>query len=232
MKTIVIRVDEKIYEELEKKAKAEGFLTVSEYVYSLTLRALEQQIEKESEMHKKVQLSLDKIVTILERRLQDKLNPFTSKVDDLGKRMADVIERIENLEQKVTNIESQLSSVIRREMEKKEEKVISKKTAIDILREQKVMFERDIASRIKDRDSFFAKLQKSGAVIVEAKDERIAIENTFWNEFTKKLENIATANEDEIKKILDPIEYKLFSKLRESAIIVYDATLKKWIVYP
>lgn len=231
MKTIVIRVDEKIYEELEKKAKAEGFLTVSEYIYSLTLRTLGQQIEKESEVQKKVQLSLDKIIAVLERRLQDKLNPFTSKIDDLGKRIADIIERIENLEQKVADIENQLSSTIRREREKKEEKVIPKKTAIDILKEQKIMFERDIASRIKDRDSFFAKLQKSGAIIVEAKDERIAIESTFWSEFVKKLENITTTNEDEIKKILDPIEYRLFSKLRESAIIVYDATLKKWVVY-
>jgi len=231
MKIIMIRVDEKIYEELEKRAKAEGFLTVSEYIYSLALRALGQQPEKEGEAQKKTQLSLDKIIAVLERRLQDKLNPFTSKVDDLGKRIADIIERIENLEQKVADIENQLSSTIRREREKKEEKVVSKKTAIDILRERKVIFERDIASKIKDRDSFFAKLQRSGAMIIEAKDERIVVESTFWNEFVKKLESIATANEDEIKKILDPIEYRLFSKLRESAIIVYDATLKKWVVY-
>ncbi len=233
MKAVVIRVDEKIYDELEKKAKAEGFLTISEYIHSLILRSLGQrvEIEKESEAQKKVQLSLDRIVNILERRLQDKLNPFTSKVDDLGKKMASIIERIEDLEQRLTNIENQFSSTIKKEREKEKERIIPKKSAIDILKEQKIMFERDIASRIKDRDSFFAKLQKNGAIIVETKDERIAIENTFWNEFIKKIESITTNNEDEIKKILNSMEYRLFNKLKESAIIAYDAALKKWAIY-
>lgn len=48
---------------------------------------------------------------------------------------------------------------------------------MNILKKQELCL-RDIASKIRDRDSFFTKLGKKGTVILKTKDERIAVEPT------------------------------------------------------
>ena len=229
MKVITIKVDDKLYEELEKKVKVEGLLTVSEYVKVLVLKDLGKQ-EKESieEATKKAQITLDKITLLLERRLQDRINPFTSKIDELNRKIAEVVERVESIEQKIMEIEEKLKTKREAETQIRAEHRVPKKTAIDILKEQKVIFERDIASRIKDRDSFFARLERSNAKVIEAKDERIAVDPNFWENFIKKIAAITTNNDDDIRKVLDAIENRLFYKLKESALIVYDNISKRW----
>ncbi len=230
MKIITIKIDEKLYEELEKKAREEGLLTIAEYIRSLIMRELGKQSKEEvvSETSKKTQATLDRIILLLERRIQDKINPFTSKVDELSRKTAEIVERIEGIEQKILEMEERLKIKSSAEAHIKAEHKAPRKTAIDILKEQKVIFERDIANRIKDRDSFFAKLEQSNAKVIEAKDERIAVDPNFWENFIKKIMKISTNNDDEIKQALDSIESRLFYKLKESAIAIYDNTTKKW----
>ncbi|MEM4503008.1 MAG: CopG family transcriptional regulator, partial [Ignisphaera sp.] len=153
--------------------------------------------------------------------------PFTQKVDDLGRKVAELLERLEVVEERLFKLEETIKTVeTRREEIKVQEK--SRKSAIEILKEQKVMFEKDIANKIRNRDSFFARLEREGAIVIEAKDERIAVEPSFWNSFVNKLKLTKTNNDDELKKIFDPIEFKLLQKLKESALIVYDGTSKSW----
>ncbi|MEM4009160.1 MAG: hypothetical protein QXZ50_00170 [Ignisphaera sp.] len=235
MKTIIIRVDEKTYEELLARAKSEGFLTVSEYARALIAKSLGREpVAKETteKTEKSTTVTADKIVQLLERRIQDKINPFTSKIDELNRRYGEFIERLEALEERVKILEEKIVSSYQASEKSvgKEKKGGSKKSAIDILREQKVIFERDIATRIRDRDSFFSKLEREGAKIIEGKDERIAVEPAYWNEFIKKIESLNTNNDEELQKILDAIDLQLFKKLKESALLVYNTTLKKWQV--
>ncbi|MCS7111353.1 MAG: ribbon-helix-helix domain-containing protein [Ignisphaera sp.] len=230
MRIVSVKIDDKLYEELEKRAKEEGFLTIAEYVRSLIMRELGKQGKEETidELPKKPQAALDRIVLLLERRIQDKINPFTSKVDELSRKTAEIVERIEGIEQKILEMEERLKMKSDVESRMKTEHKAPRKTAIDILKEQKVIFERDIASRIKDRDSFFARLEQSNAKVIEAKDERIAVDPDFWENFTKKILTIGTNNDDEIRRALDSIESRLFYKLKESALVVYDNTTRKW----
>ncbi|MEM4627538.1 MAG: ribbon-helix-helix protein, CopG family [Ignisphaera sp.] len=221
MRIIVIKIDDKLYEELEKRVKDEGLLTISEYIRSLIMRELgKQSVDEVGDASRRSQLVLDRIVSLVERRIQDRINPFTFKIDELS--------RIEGIEQKIVEIEEKLKTRGETETRMKVEHKTARKTAIDILKEQKVIFERDIASRIKDRESFFAKLEQSSAKVIEAKDERIAVDPNFWESFIRKLSTITTNNDDDIKKILDSIESRLFYKLKESALLVYDNITKKW----
>lgn len=229
MKIIVIKIDDKLYEELEKRVKDEGLLTISEYIRSLIMKELgKQSVDEVGDASRKSQLVLDRIVSLVERRIQDRINPFTFKIDELSRKTAEIIERIEGIEQKIVEIEEKLKTRSETETRMKVEHKTARKTAIDILKEQKVIFERDIASRIKDRESFFAKLEQSNAKVIEAKDERIAVDPNFWESFIRKLSTISTNNDDDIKKTLDSIESRLFYKLKESALLVYDNITKKW----
>ncbi len=246
MPTIILKLEDSLYRELERRARAEGFPTVVDYVRHLIYRSLgyvhEEPSEKTStyhsatpthgDEHKRVSGVVEKLLAVLERRLQDRINPFTQKVDDLNRRLAEVIERIEMLEEKIKALESHTreATYTQTAAQREERRETRRRSAIEILREQKAIFESDIARRIKDRDSFFLKLQREGAKIIEAKGERIALDPDFWNEFLSKLSSISTNNEEEVLSLLDdPIERRLFEKLREAALIYYDAVAKRWV---
>lgn len=224
MKVILIRVDDKIYEELEKRAKAGGLLTVAEYIRSLILKEL-GSAQREEEERRAYGTLMEKLTNIVERRIQDRINPFTSKIDELARKLSEIVERVEALEDRVNELVERAS--VQREI-KKEKKVVTKKSAIDILKEQKVIYEHEIVGKIRDRDSFFAKLAREGARILELKDERVALDLDFLSKFSEKLKRLQTQNEDEIKKVLDPVEEQLFKKLKESALVVYNSSLKQW----
>jgi len=240
MRTIIIKVDDKVYDELERRARSEGFLTVSDYVRNLILKNLgyvsieahPMVSEHEEVAVRRSTAIIEKLITYIERKIHDKINPFTSKIDEVNRKLAEVIERIELLEDKVKALESKTlpgyEATSPHAEEGRERKEKPRKTARDILREQKVMFESEIVKRIKDRDTFFSKLERSGAKIIEAKGERIAVDPDFWYEFVEKVKALSTNNEDKIREYLDPIEYKLFNKLRESALIYFDATSHHW----
>jgi|UniRef100_A0A7J3Z6D9 vacuolar-type H+-ATPase subunit I/STV1 len=228
MKIITIKIDEKLYEELMTKAKEEGLLSVSEYIKVLLMRELGKT--KHVEPEAKAGVSVDKLIQLLERRLLDKVNPFTSKVDELARKYGELVEKIEAVEEKLKELEEKMSvqQIRKPERVSQGEKQERRKSAIEILHEQKVIFERDIASRIRDRESFFSKLQREGAKIIEARDERIVVEQAFWNEFAKKVSDLSSQNEDEIRKVLDDIEFRLFKKLKESALLIYNNFTKRW----
>jgi hypothetical protein len=101
----------------------------------------------------------------------------------------------------------------------------------EILKEQLALFESDVARKgtVKDRDAFFSKIENvCGDVVVECTRERVAVEKGFWSQFLDKLSKIDTSDDDKIKKQLDPLEFKLFKALKESALIIYSTTEKKW----
>lgn len=233
MKTVSLKLEDNVYKELLRRAREEGFLTVSEYLNSLILRLLEspkttkQQNMSAPEEEEDRERLIDKLLTLVERKIQSTVNPFTQKVDEINRRVATIIERLEALEDRMNTLEERIKSAEVQHEEVKEQKKV-RKTAVDILKEQKVMFESEIASKIKDRDTLFARLERGGAVVIEAKDERIAIDKEFWQSFVQKLKNMKTNNDEELKKMLEPIEFKLLQKLRESALIVFDSSSKSW----
>ncbi len=237
MKVLILKLDDKLYEELERRAKSEGFTLVTEYVKSLILKQLgymqthhmvSEHVEKPFHTpSEKLSGIVDKLVTIIERKIMDKVNPFTSKIDEFGRRLAEIVERIEMIEDKLKSLEEKFQYSAQQKVQE-EQLPRKRKSAIEILKEQKIIFESDIAKRIRDRDTFFLKLQREGAKIIEAQNERIAIDKDFWEEFKKKIRSLTTTQEEEIKSILDPDEFRLFEKLRESALLYFNAVNRRW----
>lgn len=244
-KVLCVKIDEELYRDLEKLAHREGFMLVSDFVRSLIVEAvggrpagrtaLDQRTITslvEKILSDKLGAVIERLVKVIDRRVQDLVNPYTSRIDEIARRTADVIERLEALEQKLHEVEQKVRTAERPyqayRSEFREERRERRRSAIEILREQGVIFESEIARRIKDRDTFFSKLEREGAKILDLQGERIAVDSVFWENFIEKLSSIDTSNDDEIKKMLAPLEYKLFTRLRESALIYFDATQRRW----
>ncbi len=195
-------------------------------------KALEELVDKR--LSARLESIVERLVKVIDRRVQDFINPFTSRLEELARRYAELVERLEAVEQKLGEVEQRLRSGERpgyvpvHRQEYREERRERRRSAIEILREQGAIFESEIARRIKDRNTFFAKLEREGAKILDLQGERIAVDPVFWSSFLEKLSRLATNNDEEIKRVLGPLEYRLFTRLRESALIYYDATQRRW----
>lgn len=201
-----------------------------ERIWKIVLSALEEEgVGKLSveELKPVLEKWLDTLTSRIDRRVQDLINPYTARVDEVLRRIAELHERIENLEERVKQIEERIreQKTPPRQLQPYQEK---RKTGIERLKEQGVVFESELY-RLRNRDAFFDYLARSGAKIIEAKGERIAVDPEFWEKFTiKLLEEISTSNEDEIKILLTKQEYRLFQKLKESGLLYYDSISRKW----
>ena len=142
--------------------------------------------------------------------------------EDLSKRILGLIGESN------TSASSKVSNEVAREKRHWSVKRGGKTRAIDILRDEKVMYEADIAGRIRDRDAFFGRLRKDGAVVVETAKQRIAVDPGFWDEFKKKLEKADTTNDEVLKEQLGEDGLKLLRVLREEGAVYFDGVEGKW----
>ncbi len=229
-KIIMIKISEKDYERLVEKASKEGFVSVTDFVRTIVLKEL-GSIEERREKT----LVDEKIVQRLERKMQDLVNPWTHKIEELAKKLSELYERLEEVEEKVKGLENEVKELREQKAvapgtrRQALEKTPKRKTAIERLREQGVVFESDVYW-LRDRKAFFEKLKREGAVIVNTPGERIAVDKAYWTRFMEKLESIASADEEEVRSLLDDTELKLFEKLRKAGIVFFDAHEGKWVV--
>jgi len=260
---VAFSLPDDLYEELKRRAGRRGYSLVSDYVRALVLRELGYGDEAErirelirEELRKlvaegsevkvepvDVDKLLEKLQARLERRLQDMINPWTAKIDQIQARLAELQEKIEGIEERLKGAEPREEKATRERSggafqqsaafqgergERREYRPHGKrKTAIDRLREQGVVYEHDV-QWLRDRDAFFEKLRREGAVIFDLGGERVAVDPTFWENFKEKLEMLPTANEEEIKLLLTSQQYELFKRLKEAGLVYFDATKRAW----
>ena len=284
-KHIVIKLSDDIYEELEKRAKEEGFLLVSDYIRELISRELgkrpfnpriiEARLEKlemgelpprlydsiariveetlasklpevissisEGEMpsisEDKV---LEKIARKLEREVQRELIPWTQKIDEIARKLADLKEEVEKLKDEINEIKEARKSFEKEPQrshsyqpqqyyEQRYEKRERRSTAIDRLKRQGAVFEDELRS-IRSKDYFFAKLKSSGAIVLQTQRHgRIAVHPEAWQEFLRVLEESESGNEEEVLEKLDNEGLrKLFEALRNEGDQIYDSGTRSW----
>ncbi len=164
----------------------------------------------------------------LMRTLLDVLNAYTGKIDELSRRVSQIVEILEDLSSRLHNLEEQLRSVpqLPKQVEKKE----LKRSALDILKEQGVMFESDIASKIKNRDAFFERLRRGGAVVIELARERVAVDPDFFARFKDRVAKLSSSSEDFLSKELDKSELRLLKALSGSGLAYFDSTRRRWVI--
>lgn len=183
--------------------------------------------------------TLTKEIKESSRKQQDLLNAYTGKNDIVLQRLSQLIEAIERLVVSGSGAkEGEKQAEKRRYVERGRQKEDmsksakarkGKRDACSILKEQLVVLESEVADKIRNRDVFFASLERC-SVRIDTARERIAVESGFWEKFVEKLGRVNTNDEEKIAQVLDPLELKLFKTLKESALIAFDAMKKAWIL--
>ncbi|MEO3993918.1 MAG: hypothetical protein QN229_06425 [Desulfurococcaceae archaeon TW002] len=195
---------------------------------TLIKKVLEDYLNKVSQKQVVQDEALSSIQRLL-RSATDTINTYSSLLTELRDRLVEIREVLENLGTKIDELPSKIT-VQQVPVEAVHEKAREKITAIEILRRQKIIYEADIAKKIKNRNAFFDRLEREGAVVLSLKDQRVAIDEEFWTQFVSKVESLTTDRDSEIAKVLDKQEVALLKKLSESAIAYYERSKKKWVI--
>jgi len=238
-KTVIIKLPYEVYLRLIERSRVEGYRLVSDYIRSIIMKELgletypsridriEARLDQlEKRIKELAALDYSRLESRILRKTQDLVNPVSAELSKLSNRLAEVIEKLEDIEGRIGDLEKKVTRLSEVSRERRE--TPHRKTGIERLREEGVIFESELRW-LRNKDRFFAYLEREGAKIIEAKDERIAVDPDFWNKFTRKLfEEISTSNEEQIKIVLSKAEYKLFTKLKESGLIYYDSTSRRW----
>jgi hypothetical protein len=205
---------------LEKRAKDAGYQDVRSYLEAI-VKGGGPSPPAQAE-------SVEGLAKRLERLIQDMLNPFTQKVDDLAKRLAQIEEDIESLKQER---QAQQPQAERREAEAGGRQ--SGGTAVERLRRQGVVFQEELPW-LKAPDKFFAKLGREGAVVLTLSDGRAAVDPEFWKKFVAEVESTSLKDprqvSDKVQVDLGERAAALFNKMVRSGLIIYDEDTKKWRV--
>ncbi len=243
------------YEVLEKIMKAYPNLppeeAIKQYLVETALRGKEVELPKArsgleafatgaKERAVPVKCVTHEDLVRLRRSLEDLLNPVTGKIDSLRSQFATVYEAMEKIIEKLEELSKKVEQAptvphpratvpaARVEEGGQAHPRRRRTSAIEILKEQKVMYESDIASKIKNRDAFFERLKRDGAIVLELTDQRVAVDPEYWQEFLKRLEEINTNSEPELEKALGKRGYQLLKALMRSTLAYFDATERKW----
>ncbi|MEM4850710.1 MAG: CopG family transcriptional regulator [Desulfurococcaceae archaeon] len=221
VKEIKVQVPEDIYVVLEELAKKEGYLSVPDYVASILVNlARSQRVPPLDEL-------VEKLKTRLERYLQDELNRRISVVEGLRRQVVELYEKLEAVEQRVSALESSL-----REVEAGRARTVvetrPRKTAIERLKEEKVLFESILPARVQ-RDRLFAHFERAGIVVLKLNRERVAVDPDFWQVFKHKLlEEVNSNKEEDVLATLGDKGYELWKALYSDNLLIFDSKTRKW----
>jgi len=229
--SIKVDIPRKDYEALEALAEKRGYPLVSDFLRSLIGNVLSGEIGECGARIDSRTLA-EEISKRLERRIADLINPFTGKIDEINRKLGELLELIESLMSQAETIQAPPYK-----SEPKREKAISerakKPSAMDRLREQKIVVYNDVAW-MKAPRKLFDKLEREGAVVLNIAGELVAVHPEYWDEFIATLAEIGVSDPDEVKGILESklgdAAVRLFNLLLRGGLTYYDTDLAQWIV--
>ncbi len=222
---VKVELDRDTYVMLRERARREGYALVSDYIRDLISREARGGVSTMGGCGDEKRLA-EAVARRVERVVADIVNPFTGKIDEVARRLADLVEKLEGGEVEPARHEARAA----------EQRYVQRQQrtgAIDRLRQQKVLFWEDV-KWMKAPDRLFAKLEKEGAVVFEAGGEKIAVDRSFWEEFVKAVEEVAVRDPSEasilVESALGERARMLFEKLVSNGLVYYDEDLGHWIV--
>lgn len=183
---------------------------------------------------------LRKALLQLTRRLQDLLIPYTGKLDDLNRSVAELVERMEKLEDRVRELAEKPAppapSTPPRVVERRgEARGYARKgggtrpTAIERLRQQGVVFQTDL-TWLNNPPAFFEKLRREGAVVIRLQEGYVAVDPEYWQRLERTLTQLSEPDlEEAARKLPDPMD-RLFKALVDNELAYYDNMTKRWYI--
>jgi len=166
----------------------------------------------------KVKLKTAKDLKDEESRFEEEIMNKLNRIEHV---LAELFEKLEALEEKLGALQTTSAQRFRaRGRSKVVVKGRKKRTALEIMKEQGVVFESELKS-IANRDSFFEYLRKNGVIVVEGSKERVALTKEFLDTFVAELSKLRGPADAE-EKLKDEKLKKLYTILRESGYLVYE----------
>jgi hypothetical protein len=209
------------YELVKALAEKEGYSSVSDFLSELLPSCLRGPEEK---------TDIEALAKRLERVIVDLLNPYTAKIDEIYKRLGEIIELIESISQPQPAKEE----ILVQPRQKKVERPQPRKglSAIERLRSEGVVFQEDM-SWLKAPEKFFQKLEREGAIVIDVDGEKVAVDSSLWSSFKEALQQVMVRDPNEAASLIAsavgrPIVAKLFKKLVSSGLVYYDEEYGSW----
>ncbi|MCE4611606.1 MAG: hypothetical protein F7B17_06530 [Desulfurococcales archaeon] len=231
---VKVRLRRGEYEALKARAQALGYPSVSEYLSHLAVEVLRGAGAQAAPPQIDVKRLSDEVALRLERRIVDLINPFTAKIDEMNRRLAEIMEMLE--ERKAESIEVE-------ETEKPERRVLPRPPrpearergadALSRLREEGVLFSEE-ATWIKSPERFFRYLEKRGAVVLDLDGEKVAVDPGLWEKFREFVESLEVSDSEEAARIvgeeLGDKAARLFKKLVSTGMLTFDEDRRTWTI--
>jgi len=227
---VTIKVSEEEYRDLKKRAEELGFSTLSEYILSMLKEGRPHVPLEAKPSEPKPSPEQSKVIMAVERKVQDIVNPYTAKIEELSRRISIVIEKLEELHDAIEELRKakvRLESLRRAETRPKRRR--SKMTAIEHLREEGVVFQSEL-TWLNNPRAFFEKLRREGAIVIKAGEEYVAVDTSYWEEFKKILAKEKADDPEKVKAKMSERMSKLFARLLSEGVVFYDPTSKEWTV--
>ncbi len=219
---IKIWLSKEDYEMAKTIAAKEGYETVSDFLTNLISSALSSE-GKASDV--------TMLAKRLERTIMDLLNPYTAKIDEIYKRLGEIIELIEGISRSPQPKEEEVTALQRgRRTERSQQRRGA--SAIERLKAEGVVFQEDMGW-LKAPEKFFQKLEREGAIVIDVDGEKIAVDKDLWESFKDTVEQIMVRDSNEAASLIasavgKPVAAKLFKKLIASGLIYYDEEQGSW----
>lgn len=167
----MIRLDEETYNKLIELSEKEGFSVLNDYIVSLIKKAIGKE---------EYGLEWSKLKSRIERMVQDMVNKQLSVVGTIRRQIMDLYDRIDDITNQLNELRKNITDLQAAMTQYKREKQVARtrKTGIERLREEKVLFESKL-SGLRYKDKFFSYLERMGAIVIPLKGERVAIDPDF-----------------------------------------------------
>jgi len=215
-------LDEETYALLKAWCRHRGIELLPECAQTLLREALESPAPPS-------QSSMEGLIKRVERVVQDLLNPFTGKIDEINRRLSEMIEILESEEAGETPPPQPPRESL--PQERAEARATRRPSAIDRLKEEGVVFEEDV-KWMRSPSRFFYKLEKEGAVVIDVREGKVAVDPEFWREFLDEVRSLQVSDVEEAARIIEdrlgPQAAKLFRRLVKAGLLHFNEESGSW----
>jgi len=220
---IKIWLDEETYALLKSWCRQRRIELLPECIQTLLRESLEASSAP-------LRLAPETLLKRIERVIQDLLNPFTGKIDEVNRKISEVIELLESEEARESKEAPQPPRPLPLQ-ERLEARPAKRPSAIARLKEEGVVFEEDV-KWMRSPSRFFQKLEREGAIVIDVQGEKVAVDPEFWREFLDEVRSLQVSDLGEATGIMEdrlgPQAAKLFRRLVRAGLIHFNEETGSW----
>jgi len=255
---VKVRLDRGEYEALKALARRRGYATVGDLLADAARRLIEGGEAGVAAAPAAVdeRRLAEAVASRVERRVADLINPFTGKIDEIARRLAELVEAVEGLQ--AAGIEERPPAAAYAEEPEEYEAPAPRRrhgrpveaaeqergerprrggrgrgggTALERLKSEGIL----VASRapwIKDPEKFFSYLEREGVVVLDLGFDKVAVDPELWREFQEVVDMLEVQDAEEaaaiVEEKLGPAAGELFRLLVRGGRLYYDEDRGRW----